>query len=124
MNFLADLLEPYSSEWTILSNFFFFLHIIIIIIIILLLLLLLLYCIMSCCIYICKPVRSCHRSILKDKILLVNMVHFHLSLSGCSMGSLETCTHVIPMPESHIVTTRKISFIQMLPPPIKIRTKM
>ena len=26
---------------------------------------------------------------------------FHLSLSGCSMGSLETCTHVIPMLESH-----------------------
>ena len=23
------------------------------------------------------------------------MVHFHLSLSGCSTGSLETCTHVI-----------------------------
>ena len=30
------------------------------------------------------------------------MVHFHLSLSGCSMGSLETCTHVILMPESHM----------------------
>ena len=24
------------------------------------------------------------------------MVHFHLSLSGCGMGSLEICTHVIP----------------------------
>ena len=46
---------------------------------------------MSCC--ICKLVRSCHRSILKDKILLVNMVHFHLSLSRCGTGSLETCTH-------------------------------
>ena len=33
------------------------------------------------------------------------MVHFHLSLSGCSIGSLETCTNVILMPESHIVTT-------------------
>ena len=33
--------------------------------------------------------------------------HFHLSLSGHGMGSLETCTHVIPMPESHIVTPRK-----------------
>ena len=38
------------------------------------------------------------------KILLVNMVHFHLSLSGCSTGSLETCTHIISMPESHIIT--------------------
>ena len=38
------------------------------------------------------------------KILLVNMVHFHLSLSGCGMGSLETCTHIILMPESHIIT--------------------
>ena len=28
------------------------------------------------------------------------MVCFHLSLSGCSTGSLETCTHVILMPES------------------------
>ena len=30
------------------------------------------------------------------------MVHFHLSLSGCGMGSLETCTHVILMPKSHL----------------------
>ena len=29
------------------------------------------------------------------------MVHFHLSLSRCGTGSLETCTHVILMPESH-----------------------
>ena len=35
------------------------------------------------------------------------MVHFHLSLSGCGMGSLETCTHVIPMSESHTVTPIK-----------------
>ena len=28
-------------------------------------------------------------------------MHFLLSLSGCSMGSLETCTHVIPIPESY-----------------------
>ena len=33
------------------------------------------------------------------------------------MGSQETCTHVIPMPELHIVTP-KFS-IQMLPPPMK-----
>ena len=39
------------------------------------------------------------------------MVHFHLSLSGCSMGSLETCTHVILKPESHIDFS-----LQMLPP--------
>ena len=33
------------------------------------------------------------------------MVHFHLSLSGCGTGSLETCTHVILMPESHTALT-------------------
>ena len=27
------------------------------------------------------------------------MVHFNLSLSGCSMGSLETCTHIISRPK-------------------------
>ena len=54
--------------------------------------------------YICWQVRSCHRNILKEKNLLVNMVCFHLSLSGCGMGSLETCTHIISMPESHIIT--------------------
>ena len=48
------------------------------------------------------------------------MVHFHLSLSGCGMGSLETCTHVILMPESHIVTT-KISLSKCYPPPWKNR---
>ena len=31
------------------------------------------------------------------------MVHFHLSLSGCGTGSLETCTHIIPMPESYTI---------------------
>ena len=38
------------------------------------------------------------------------MVHFHLSLSGCGMGSLETCTHVIPMPESHTYPTTTMNF--------------
>ena len=33
--------------------------------------------------------------------LLVNMVCFHLSLSGVAVGNLETCTHVILRPESH-----------------------
>ena len=33
--------------------------------------------------------------------LLVTTVCFHLSLSRCSRGRLETCTRVIPMPESH-----------------------
>ena len=33
------------------------------------------------------------------------MVHFHLSLSRCDTGSLETCTHVILMPESHTALT-------------------
>ena len=33
--------------------------------------------------------------------LLVNKVCFHLSGLGVAAGSLETCTHVIPMPESH-----------------------
>ena len=55
---------------------------------------------------------------IERSISLVNMVHFHLSLSGCGMGSLEPCTHVILMPESHIITTRNF-IIQMLPPPMK-----
>ena len=43
----------------------------------------------------------------RKKKLLVNMVHFHLSLSRCGMGSPETCTHVILMPELHTVTPIK-----------------
>ena len=35
------------------------------------------------------------------------MVCFHLSLSGCGTRSLETSTHVIPMPESHINFSNK-----------------
>ena len=32
----------------------------------------------------------------------VQKVHFHMSSSKSGMGILEICTHVIPMPESHI----------------------
>ena len=39
--------------------------------------------------------------LLKHKGLLVNKVHFHFALSGVAVGSLETCTHVIPMPEPY-----------------------
>ena len=38
------------------------------------------------------------------------MVHFHLSLSGCGMRSLETCTHVILMPKSHTHPTTTMNF--------------
>ena len=63
------------------------------------------YCIVSPCIYIYQwdLVAETYWKIN----FIVNMVHFHLSLSGCCMGSLETCTHVIPMPKSHIVTLEK-----------------
>ena len=30
------------------------------------------------------------------------MVHFHLSLSGCGMRSLETCTHIISRPKTYL----------------------
>ena len=33
--------------------------------------------------------------------LLVNTVCFHCHCPGVAAGSLETCIHVIPMPESH-----------------------
>ena len=42
-----------------------------------------------------SPAHGAHISFRSAK------VNFHLSLSGCGMGSLEICTHVIPMPESH-----------------------
>ena len=48
------------------------------------------------------------------------MVHFHLSLSGCSTRSLETCTHVILMPESHTHPTTTMNFNfepELLPTP-------
>ena len=46
------------------------------------------------------------------------MVHFYLSLSRCSTGSLGTYTHVIPMPESHThpTTTMNLNFEQELLP--------
>ena len=43
-------------------------------------------------------------------------MHFHLFLSGCGMGSLETCTHVILMPESH---THFFSHAKYYPPFLK-----
>ena len=52
--------------------------------------------------------------------LLVNIVHFHLSLSECGTGSLETCTHVIQMPELHTaltITPNKI-LSRYFPPPV------
>ena len=50
------------------------------------------------------------------------MVHFHLSLSGCGMRSLETSTHVILMPESHIYFSNKF-LLPNYPKPIT-KTKM
>ena len=35
----------------------------------------------------------------KYKCLLVNKVHFHCHCPSAAMGSLETCTHVFPMPK-------------------------
>ena len=43
------------------------------------------------------------------------MVHFHLSLSGCGMGSLETSTHVILMPESHKYYPKRFFLPNCLP---------
>ena len=40
-----------------------------------------------------NPAHGAHTSFRSPK------VNFYLSLSGCSTGSLETCTHVIPMPK-------------------------
>ena len=54
------------------------------------------------------------------KKLLVSMVCFHLSLSGCSTRSLETCTHVIPMPKPHTHPTTTMNFKfepELLPTP-------
>ena len=44
------------------------------------------------------PVSLAHEAHISFRSTKAN---FHWSLSRCSMGSLEICTHVIPMPKSH-----------------------
>ena len=41
------------------------------------------------------------------------MVHIHLSMSGCGMGSLETCTHIISRPKkfTHFFSLPKLIII-------------
>ena len=46
----------------------------------------------------CSPASPAHGAHISFKRAKAN---FHLSLSGCGSGSLEICTHVILMPESH-----------------------
>ena len=44
------------------------------------------------------PLSLLHEAHISSRSTKVN---FHWFLSGCSIGNLEICTHVILMPESH-----------------------